>query len=333
MTTLLPDRFVLNRHQLAAALALTGVRPTRRSSLPDLPPVPNPGDILRGTPYLSAAGAPRAEFETALRLAADPRRLLSVLVNRASRPDWRQAILVQGETTSGPYALVAAGEDEWDLALLPTAGQATLVVDDLLQLTVLPAQPGERSLELGLPGYAAALALADVVQAHRLGNRLARAARPLPAITAELLEGMLQKGLEAADFGWAVTAARVAGPADLNRTRGQMAAGLAELHEQGLVSPDGGVSGAGQALAGALGHLLNTAAITLAEAVGDARFNVAHVTLFRAVSGIWLATWSGLDGESPRVRLTEASATSTLHLVRGLLEPVTPPPRPDLAAH
>ena len=48
-------------------------------------------------------------------------------------------------------------------------------------------------MELGLAGYGAVLAIADVLQATRLQARLERARRPIPKLTAEQIAELRQR--------------------------------------------------------------------------------------------------------------------------------------------
>jgi hypothetical protein len=321
--TLLPDRFVLNHRQLAAAITLGGLRPSHTSTLPGLPPSPDGLAALAGTNLVTAAGMLTEQAAAVLRAATDPLRMLTVVTNRAGRPAWTETLLAQG-APAGPFALVACSDTEADLALLPTVNQVVTMLDDLLQFTMLPAPPGDTALTLDLTGYAAALAMADVLQVARLGARLARERRPLPVLTPELLEGQLAKGTRTADTRWAVTAAQMAGPADLRPAAGKMAVGLAALQAAGLVGPAGqgfALTDAGFQLADAFTELFNTAAVTMAETAGADRIGVGHVTVYRCTTSIWMATWSGGGAQDARVRLMQVSSASALRFVRALLEP------------
>lgn len=328
---LVADRFVLSEAQLGAALSLAGLTPSPRSELPAPPPPGDAQQALAGTNVLGEDGALRAEAAAALAAAADPRRSLTIVTNRAGRPEWTEAVFVSGaddEDGASPHVAQSIHEGEIDLALLPTAAQALVTADDLLQLSALPARPGSKALTLDLPAYAALLAVADLLQQARLEARLARERQPLPLITAAAAAEQLARGLESNDTRWAVTAGRAVCPADITQARGHLAAGLDSLARAGLLeAAEGGTSptAAGFELFGDLGRLLNSAGLVLASADGDERVALAHLTLLRCAEAIWYVAWRRIAQEHATIELFQSSPVAALSVLRGLLEPAELP--------
>ena len=331
---LLPTRFQLDQRQIAAALVLARIRPSKRSALSDLPPPVEGASVLQGVGVLTEDGQRLTdEAEAMLRVAADPARMLSVVSNQAGRAEWMEAVLVHS-AGEGPFVSVGSRDGGFDLALLPTVTQAAVLLDDLLGLTALTSQPGERPFELKLCGYAAALAAADALQSARLQARLARTAQPVPQLSAPVLERQLQEGLNSMDTRWAVTAGRRVCPADLRRVVERMEEGIAELQAAELVRQAAGgysFTRAGYLLASALSQLVNTGGLSLTVVTGDDRLALAHASLFRTSVAIWTATWTLVTEQDADVRLFEMSSGGALGLVRGLLEPTEVPEMPEAA--
>ncbi|MBM4287049.1 MAG: zinc ribbon domain-containing protein [Deltaproteobacteria bacterium] len=335
MTPMLtPFRFQLNQEQLAAALSLAGLQPQPESEL-HVTPAPSAA-VLQGTSILTPEGhGLTAEVEAALRVAASPQRLVSVLFNRAGTPVWKQALFTQG-SENGPYVSQTAKEGTFDFALLPSATYATVLVDEMLGLTAMAAKPGGTPYVLWLSGYTALLSAADALQTARLKARLARASQPQPTFSPELLEDQLNQGLSATDTRWAVTAGRLVAPTQLQLARGQMTEGLAGLQDAGLMIRTAGeftFTQAGYLLATSLGQLINTGGITQMFTAVDRRFVVSQTTIFRCAAAIWLAVWLTVQEQEATVQLFEADATNALQMVRRLLEPrgapeMPPPPQP-----
>jgi hypothetical protein len=328
---LTPFRFQLNQEQLAAALALAGLQPQPSSALPGLTAPAPPAAVLKGAGILAKDGKGlTAEAAAALRAAAAPRRLVSVLFNRAGTPVWHQALFTHG-TDDGPYVSQTAKAGVFDFAVLPSATQATVLVDEMLGLTAMAAKPGGAPYNLWLSGYAALLAAADALQTARLKARLARTPQPQPVFTPEELEALLNQGLTATDTRWAVTAGRMAAPVQLQLAQGQMAEGLAGLHDVGLMTrADGGATftQAGYLLATSLGQLVNTGGLTQMFTAADQRFTVSQTTFFRAAAAIWMAVWLKVEASDATVQLFEADAANALQMVRRLLEPRGAPEMP-----
>lgn len=326
-----PKRYQLNETQLAAAMTLIGIQPSQQSGLPESAPLSQPSSVLQGTGLL-AKGKKRltTEAEAILRVAADPARMLSVVANRAGQPKWTETVFLHS-AGEGPFVSQASDSQVFDFALLPTAMEVAILIDEMLGLTALVSPPGEEAVTLELSGYATALAAADFWQESWLQARLSRQPQPMPAFTAEMLEQQLEQGLANIDTRWAVTAGRMVCPTDLKYTIGRMGEGLAALQAVGLVTPDSDgykLTQAGHILTSGLGQLVNTGGLSLAVANGDGRITVAHISLFRSAIAIWIAAWTSVEVKDATVRLFQADAGSALNLVHGLLEPIELPTSP-----
>lgn len=321
-TELLPDRYLLTPERLAAALHLAKIEPGPRSGFRGLPSVKDPASTLRGTKLVTPQGNLTAEAEWALRVAADPHRVLTVLAFFAGDANLRHVSFIQG-TSENPVVVQGRQKQGWDLILLPTVAQAIVMMDDLLSFTRLPSQVGSEAVELDLPGYAAILAAADAIQSARLTARASRSRVPSPTLTAPILVEQLEKGLASPDTRWAVTAARLTAPVDLGLAKGQMARGTEKLQAVGFVQPmQNGYSltKKGLNLAGPLGHLLNASGLVMVAATDGSQTTVATLNLFRTMASIWVVMWTNVREEHATVRLTEVSAAGALRLIRGMLE-------------
>ena len=325
VTSLLPERHVLTKPQLAVALGLAKLTPSERSALPaDLPKPAGGAASLSGTSLLGEDNKLTAEATAMLEVLADPLRLLSVTMNRAGSRLWTEASMVSREST-GPYVLQADDrEGGFDFALLPSQAQALLTIDGMLSLTTLPTKISADTVALDLAAYAAALALSDVMQASLLRSKLARRAQPEPIITAEVLEEELARGLGELDTRWAVTAARALCPADLTSARGKMAEGIDALVGHGLLSEAEGkhrLTDQGFNFVGAFGHLLNSATLVLATEESGKQMTAGYAGIFRSSNSIWTVQWDVASGDQATAHLTEASADGALALIRAFLSP------------
>lgn len=316
-----PWRIQLSGDQLAAALALGGLRPTAWAGLPDAPPPANAAATLEGL-GITTAGALTPEAHLALDALSSPERMLSVIVNNAGSPTWAEWLI--GSRSDGPYVARNGGPGAVDMSVVPTATQATILIDDLLGVTALVARSSGSAWSLDLPGYAALLAAADALQAARLAARLARSRVPEPELTNAELGRQLDAGLASADSRWAVTAARLIAPLPLSTAAGQLEAGCADLAAKGLLvrsGPGYRLSLTGYALADSLGQLVTTAGLRLSLVREERWQSVCQFNLFRTATAIWVAAWVAATPDRTEVRLQELSATGTLSLVRDLLQP------------
>ena len=317
---LLPTRFQITEAQLMASLKLTGIKLSKCSPLPDRPASKvRSFASLQGTGMVTEDGQRmNDQAQAVLQLVADPARLVSVMANHAGRPVWVETSFIHGDS-EGPFVSMAGQNDNYDFALLSTATQATVLLDELLGLTVMASQSGEQPLALTLAGYAALLATTDVVQAARLQSKIDRERQDMPLLTADMLEEQLQKGLSKIDTRWLVTAGRMVCPVNVKETVGRMDEGLAELQAAGVVETVAGgysLTQFGYAIVSSLGQIVITGGISLAVASGDQRVTVAHVSVFRTAVGIWIASWADADDS---VRVLEVSASGALTFIRGLL--------------
>ena len=325
MTTpqLLPERFLLTPERLAAALILVKLQPSPRAGMSGLPEVSDPVAALRGTNLVTSRGTLVAGAEAALRVAADPHRVVSILSLFAGDPNLRQMTFIQGIEDT-PVVVQRRDEQGWDLVLVPSVTQAVVMVDDLLSLSRLPSQPGSNELELDLAGYAALLATADVLQADRIAARASRT-KLLPTILSpERLAQQLDAGLKAIDTRWAVTAARLVAPVDLRHATSRLPQGLVQLEQAGLVKIGQGQASftkAGFNVAGPLGYLLNASGLVATDiAVGD-HASLRTMNIFRTMASIFGLIWTEVKEEDGKVRLREISAAGGLSGIRAMLEP------------
>jgi hypothetical protein len=326
---LLPTRFRLSEEQVVAALSLAKIHPTKRSMLPDLPRPAKPLPLLKDTGMLSEDGKKlNTEAEAALSITADPSHMLSVIGNNVDYDRWVETSFVHGQNDSA-YVSLASDNKTYDFALLPTSTQAAVLIDDMLGLTAMISRPGGSRIKLGLAGYSAVLAMADVLQATRLQARLERARRPVPKLTAELLEEQLLKGLDNIDTRWAVTAGRMVCPSHVRMTQGNMSEGLEQLKQAGLV--DGTSANGftytqdGFMLGSSLGQLVYTAGFSLVVGHKDDHLSIAHASLFRTTVAIWMVTWSSVSKQDAGAELFEASAAGAIGFIQNLLKPVNLP--------
>jgi hypothetical protein len=196
------------------------------------------------------------------------------------------------------------------------------------------SRPGESRMELGIAGYSAVLAMADVLQATRLQARMERARHQIPKLGAELLEEQLLKGLDNVDTRWAVTAGRMVCPSHVRLAQGNMGEGLKQLKAAGLVdgSPSGGYTFTqdGFMLASSLGQLVYTAGFSLVVGYKDDHLAIAHASLFRTTVAIWMVTWSSVSKQDARAEMFEASAAGVISFIRNLLNPVGLPEPSEL---
>ena len=112
-------RFILDAEQLGAALALAGIRPAEHSKLPDLQSPAEPISQLRNTPILSDSGQQLSdEGAETLRLAADPARMLSCIVNVAGEKRWRELLVLHAEEAEGPFVVLEIHDEKYDNSVL-----------------------------------------------------------------------------------------------------------------------------------------------------------------------------------------------------------------------
>jgi hypothetical protein len=320
---LAPTRFQLTKEQISAAMALADVRPGRRSVLPEPKAAADPAGLLRGTGLLSAGSLSlTAEAVAMLRVVAEPARVLSLTYNRAGSENWAQTAILRGFDSC--FVAESANADKFDLALFPSAAQVAVLIDEHLNLTDLYSQAGKAPLQVSLPGFVAWLAVADALQTAYLEARRSRKAEQVPMLTAQLLEAQLREGLTHKDTRWAVTSAQPVSPINLGLASGRMAAGVSELQAAGVLTP--GKPGytfteMALAMASALGQLIASAGLTVADTKQDGGVGVSHFTLFRAATAISLANWKTVTQDDAQVEIAELSAAQALLFLRSVLDP------------
>lgn len=310
MTTM-PRRFRADTRALAAAAAAAGVAPGPGSLLP--PPAPADASLLRAAGLMDG-GAVDATLAAGLAVAADPGIEVRVTANGAGRPVWVETRVA---ARPGAPVLAAVAEDDgmFDIAVMGSRRQAVLLLDELIGITDLVAGAPEARYDLDLPGFVALLAAADVLQFAALMARIERAPRrPPPPLGAEQLHGMVERGLQAPDTRWAVTAGAAAAPVGLGLGPGDLAAGLRTLAASGLVEGRT-LTGEGYRVASALNQLVGTASLVVVREGSPAP---GWITLFRCATAIWAASWGkGPGGTS--VTLLELDHTAALGVVEGML--------------
>jgi hypothetical protein len=322
-TQVLPERFLLTPERLAAALDLARLRPTSRAGMGGLPSVRDAVAVLKGTTLVTPQGTLVAGAEAALRVAADPRRVVSVLSLFAGDPHLRQATFLQAAEGT-PVVVQRREKQGWDLVLLSSIAQAVVMVDDLLSLSRLPSQPGSAVLELDLAGYAALLSAADVLQARRIAARSSRGKLPPPTLSLPLLMEQFEAGLKAVDTRWAVTAGRLVAPVDLRHAASRLPEGLEQLHRVGLVKSERGEAAftrEGFVVAGPLGYLLNASGLVATEATAGGHASLGTTNLFRTMASIFVLIWTEVQAADGQVRLRETSAAGALSGLRAMFEP------------
>jgi len=321
---LTPIRFHLSEEQVIAALSLADVHPTKRSMLPDTPCRVEPLSLLKGTGILSSNNKRMTtEAETALRIAADPSHMLSVIANNVDQDHWVETSILHGQKDDA-YIMLASNNNIYDFAFVPTSAQAAVLIDEMLGLTSMISHPGESKVSLDLSGYGAMLATADVIQEARLRARLDRIRQPVPAITTQLLEEQLIKGLDNTDTRWAVTAGRMVCPTHLRSATGRMQEGAEQFRAGGFLNKAGNgytLTRSGFILISGLGQLVNTGGFSLAISDDSDRLTISHASLFRTAFSIWIVTWSDITKQYARCSLFESSAAGAIGFVRNFLDP------------
>jgi hypothetical protein len=320
-----PKRFQLTEDQVGAALALANIHPTKRSMLPDAATAAKPATLLKGAGVLAGRSSKLdADVETALRIAADPSHMLSLIANNADEENWVETSFLHGNQDDA-YISLASADKKYDFELLPTAAQAVVLIDDLLGLTAMVARPGKPQVELDLAGYGAVLAMADAMQAARLQSRLERKRYPQPKFEPQILEDQLKKGLQSTDTRWAVTAGRLICPTQFRLALGKMPQGLKQLEKGGFLKkgPEGyALTEEGFMLGSGLGQLIHTGGLSLVIGKKDNQLTIAHAGLFRTAFSIWIMTWSNVSGGDAHGDLFQVSSSSAVGFIRNFLSPL-----------
>lgn len=320
-------RLVVDTDTVAAGLKRLGIEPPEHSSLHGLSAPRAQVRTLRQAEVMTDDGI-LPEFEAALRVLSAPTTIVTTTSNKAGLSLFHTANFVRGPV-GGPIVMQAKTEDgRLDLALFPSVTEATVALDQLLGITAFPAGAPD-SWQLGLPGYAALLAMSDALLDAQLTARLQRRlpAAP-PAITPELLEEQLAAGIEGNDTRWAVTAGQVTMLRGLQPAAGRMTEGLEELLARGLaLNPGNAVypSGHGDALAALLAQIYMCGSVALSHVVEEAPVLVAFLSVFRSVAGLLAANVSA-DADETEIEVVRATQAGMILLLRGLLEHEAPGP-------
>lgn len=320
-------RFTVPPEVVAAGLARLGLAPIASSALRSLPTPSAPARTLQDA-GLETSDRVVPDFAAALEVLAAPTTILSVTSNRAGRSTFHTANFVRG-TIDGPVVMQARTQDgAMDLALIPTVTEATVLIDQLLNVTAFPGG-GAGSWSLSLPGYAALLAMSDLLLEAQTQARLQRslAAGP-PAVTAQALEDQLARGIAGNDTRWAVTAGQVTMLRGLLPAQGKMTAGLEELLSTGLaVRQADGIfpSGHGDTLAAMFAQLFSCGSVALSHVVEGRQVLVAFLSLFRSVAGLTTVNVAA-DDDVPTVDVVRSTQAGVILMLRKLLENRAPGP-------
>ncbi|MEV6341488.1 SH3 domain-containing protein [Nocardia vinacea] len=319
-------RFRLDPDQLAAAISIAGLKPGPRSALPLTTPPSDPAAALRDTGLLEADDRLTGPAKAALRIAADPAHTTAVTADRVGQDDRTAALLLCGDE-EGTFVMQAeTGDDGFDFTVVPSLTQATMLVDQLLDLTSYGPGFASPPIDLDLITFAALLAAADAAQEARLAGVLSRnvAAGPLELRALEL-EEQLAKGLAAGDTRWALSAAQGATPVSLAAAAGRMTEGLARLASLSLVRLEAlgsyRFTDAGTAVARSFGQLLTTGSIVVMNGAATKQDALAYFTVFRSTFSTRFACWRELAARNPRAELLETTTEVALRLVRDVLDP------------
>ena len=324
-------RFRLDPDQLAAALSIAGLRPGPRSALPVQAPPHDPAAALREAGLLDADDRLTGPATEALRVAADPAHTTAIRANHAGQSNWTAVLLLRGDADDTFVMQAGTGDDGFDFTVVPTLTQATMLVDELLDLTAYGPGFASPPVDLDLIGLAALLAAADAAQEARLAGVLRRnvASGPLELRALEL-EEQLAKGLTGGDTRWALSAAQGAVPVSLAAAAGRMTEGLARLALLGLVRLEAlgsyRFTDAGIAMARSFGQLLTTGSIAVIADAATKQAALAHFTVFRSTFSTRFACWRELTVRNPRAELLETTTEVALRMVRDMLDPAVVKP-------
>jgi hypothetical protein len=320
---LIPTRYRITADQLAAALKLAGLKPTKRAGLTLPPPHNNPVASLRDANLLAPDESLTAEAAACLAILADPARQLSVRINDAGEASWRETLILRGADQGGLVARGTIDNGGFDLAFLATPTQAAVLLDDVIGLTALAALPGAWSVDLELPAYAALLASADLIQAAMLRARMERTDSAMPVLTVPALEEQLKLGIKHHDTRWAVSAGSQVCPVQLAGALGKLNIGAKELSSLGflgLVQGNYILTAIGQRVVATLGQIVRTAGLSVTIDLASGSAKACFATIFRTATAIWVAVWISVTAESARVRFFETDGAGGVGLLWGLLE-------------
>lgn len=330
----LPARFRFTEPQLAAALALGGIRAGPRSLLPAVAPVPDPAGLLRDSAALSGDSLDPT-CAAALSVVADPATISSIIANRGGERTWAETLIAHGAKDTAFVAFPAAGG--CDYTYLGTAAQTALYADLLLGFSGGTSRPGGPATDLTLPALAALVALADMrMEEEQRALLERRVGGSTLEVTPAQLEAQLAAGLQSDDTRWAVTALQHVSSVDLRAATGRLGEGLNELGRVGLVTGSAQnwvLSPEGLDRVAMIAPVLVSGAITLALLHGQGRTTLMSTSLLRTARGILLLTWSGADSDVKTIRMSEVTAAQALEFVGALLETeLAPPPVANLTA-
>ena len=321
-------RFTVRPEVIAAGLSRARIIPVEAAAVRSIPPPPEPAMILRQAGLETPDGLV-PEFAAALTALAAPTTIVSVTTNRAGRSSFRTANFVRG-AADGPVVMQAKMADgTMDLVVTPTVTEATVLMDQLLNVTAFPGGAAG-DWRMSLRGYAALLAMSDVLlEAQTVARLERRLAKGPPVLTPDVLEAQLHRGIAGNDTRWAVTAGQVTMLRGLRPAQGQMAAGLGELISAGLASQHGHAvypSGTGDTLATMFAQLFSCGSVALSHVSGGARGLVAFFSLFRSIAGLVTANIASDNAAMPDIEVVRSTQAGVVLTLRRLLENRAPGP-------
>ncbi|WP_062990197.1 SH3 domain-containing protein [Nocardia anaemiae] len=323
-------RFRLAPDQLAAALSIAELKAGPQSALPLTTPPNDPVAALRDTGLLEADDRLTGPATGALRIAAEPAHTTAITANHVGQDHWTAALVLRGDEDD-TFVMQTETDGGFDFTVVPTLTQATMLVDQLLDLSSYGPGFASPPIDLDLITFAALLAAADAAQEARLAGVLRRNVAPGPLeLRALELEEQLAKGLASGDTRWALSAAQGATPISLAAAAGRMPEGLARLASLGLVRLEAlgsyRFTDAGIAVARSFGQLLTIGRIVVMSSAATKQDTLAHFTVFRSTFSTRFACWRELTARNPRAELFETTTEVALRLVRDVLDPAVVKP-------
>lgn len=291
-------------------------------------------DTLNQSPLNDAQRAALARAGTPF--DPNPSWMLTCDITRAGEYKPSRVAMLQASGQSGSYIALAEhppSPDGYESAALRDEHEAASYL--VQALAIEPRHGGDDAVTfaIGVDGYAALLAAADVVQAARLRSQLARLQPSKPVLNAELLQREWDRSASQSDARWAGVAGVRTCLVPIPRGSGEITRGLTALRDAGLVHPiqRGHVptEGADRVL-GVLSQLTLTAGLTSSAPRDGARTVLRHAAVFVSARGACLGHWSGTDDRAT-VRIVWLAAGNTLDAMRTLLQ-TTPDPAASAGA-
>ena len=147
-------RFTVRPEVIAAGLSRTRITPIEAAAVRSIPPPPDPTMTLRQAGLETSDGIV-PEFAAALAALAAPTTIVSVTTNRAGRSSFRTANFIRGAADRRVVMQARTADGQLDLVVTPTVTEATVLMDQLLDVTAFPGGAAG-DWNLSLRGYARA---------------------------------------------------------------------------------------------------------------------------------------------------------------------------------